>query len=405
MYLPPDSVIEDRLVRTFPEDELRELARATNLVQREGGKLDAAALFFALALGFAVGEDRSLEAFRQRYLQNVGGSLAYASFHDRFVPVLCDFLREVLDRAIEDLATSSDQLQGRLDGFRDVFLVDMTVVTLYQSLTDKFPGYGDDHVGAKLHVVESVSTGLPTQFSITDARTHESTELSTGGWIAGALLIYDQGYFDYRTMDLIEANDGWFVTRLKSNANPLIVEELRRWRGAAISLTDRRLHDVLDDLHRDVIDVRVEVSFNRRRYRGSRSRATRTFRVVGVWNDEEDRYHLYITNLSAEDYRAPDIAKLYQARWEVELLFKELKSTFDLDEVSSSKPEVVEALILIAVLSLIVSRALRQLFIEIVAYNQDSDDDREPSSLLPRRRWSKVFSRYGAETCSRIWSD
>ena len=231
---------------------------------------------------------------------------------------------------------------------------------------------------------------------------HESTELSTGGWIAGALLIYDQGYFDYRTMDLIEANDGWFVARLKSNANPLIVEKLRRWRGAAISLTDRRLYDVLDDLHRDVIDVRVEVSFNRRRYRGSRSRATRTFRVVGVWNDEADRYHLYITNLSAEDYRAPDIAKLYQTRWEVELLFKELKSTFDLDEVSSSKPEVVEALILIAVFSLIVSRALRQLFIEIVAYNQDSDDDREPSSLLPRRRWSKVFSRYSAAILRRV---
>ena len=174
MYLPPDSVIEDRLIRTFPEDELREPARATDLVQREGGKLDAAALFFALALGFAVGEDRSLEAFRQRYLQNVGGSLAYASFHDWFVLALCEFLREVPDRAIEDLSTSSDQLRGRLDGFRDVLLVDMTVVTLYQSLTDEFPGYGDDHAGAKLHVVESVSTGLPTQFSITDARTHPS---------------------------------------------------------------------------------------------------------------------------------------------------------------------------------------------------------------------------------------
>ena len=133
-----------------------------------------------------------------------------------------------------------------------------------------------------------------------------------------------------------------------------------------------------------------------------RSRSADDGTVIGVWSDEEDRYHLYITNLSAKDYRAPDIAKLYQARWEVELLFKELKSTFNLDEVSSSKPEVVEALILIAVLSLIVSRALRQLFIEIVAYNQDSDDDREPSSLLPRRRWSKVFSRYSAAILRRV---
>ena len=95
-------------------------------------------------------EDRSLEAFRQRYLQNVGGSLAYASFHDWFGPALCEFLHEVLDHAIEALSTSSDQLRGRLDGFRDVLLIDMTVVTLYQSLTDEFPGYDDDHAGAKL---------------------------------------------------------------------------------------------------------------------------------------------------------------------------------------------------------------------------------------------------------------
>lgn len=166
----------------------------------------------------------------------------------------------------------------------------MTAVTLYRSLTDVYPGYAADHAGAKLHIIESVSTGLPTQFSITDARTHESTQLSTGQWLAGSLLLYDQGFFDYRTINLIDANDGWFVTRLKLNANPRIVEELRDWRGNAISLAGEKLHDVLDDLHRDVIDVLVEVSFRRRSYNGSCSGATRTFRLVGVWNEEAKKY-------------------------------------------------------------------------------------------------------------------
>lgn len=85
-------------------------------------------------------------------------------------------------------------------------------------------------------------------------------------------------------MDPIDANDGWFVTRLKPNANPRIVEELRDWRGNAISLTGKKLYTV-DDLYRDVIDVRVEVSFRRRAYNGSRSGVARTFRVVGVWNE------------------------------------------------------------------------------------------------------------------------
>ena len=221
-------------------------------------------------------EDRSIEALRQSYLQVVGGelSLTYASFHGWFGASLTVFLREILVHALEDPSDSTDRLDGRFARFRGVLIPDTTVVTLYRSLINAYPGSGDNHAGAKLHVVKSVLTGLPMQFSITDARTHESTQLSTGRWLAGSLLLYDQGFFNYRTMDLIDANDGWFVTRLKPNANPRIVEELRDWRGNAISLTGKKLHDVLDDLHRDVIGVRVEVSFRRRSYNGSRSSAT-----------------------------------------------------------------------------------------------------------------------------------
>jgi len=403
MKLPPDSVIEERLVETFPNTRLRELARATGLVQRDGGKLKADALFWALTIGFLSNNYRTIEAFRQEYIDTFGDSLEYSSFHDWFMPALCEFLREVLKRALEDLEHENDRLQGRFEQFREVFIADATVITLYQSLFETFPGYGDDHAGAKLHVVEAVSSGLPAEFSITDARTHEFTQLSTGPWVENALLLFDQAYFDYRTMDLINANGGWFLTRLKPNANPEITAELRKWRGDAISLEGEQIQDILDDLHRDVIDVDGEVGFKRRVYNGTRSRAVETFRVVGVWNDEEDRYHLYITNLPAEDYNAPDIAKLYQARWEVELLFRELKTTHGLDEIKSGKPEVVEALILIALLSLVVSRTLRELFIEIIEDQQDDDsDDVEPSSLLPRERWARAFSRRSDRILRRV---
>lgn len=239
-YCPLASVIEHRLTKIFPAERLRQLARMTSLVERRR-KLDAAALFWALTLGFAVSEDRSIEILRQSYLPFVGGelSLTYASFHGWFGASLTVFLREVLVHAFEDLSDSTDRPDGRFARFWDVLIPDTTVVTLYRSLIAAYPDSDDNHAGAKLHVVEPVSTGLPIQFSITDARTHESTQLSTGGWLAGSLLLYDLGFFDYRTMDLIDANDGWFVTRLKPNANPRIVEELRDWRGNAISLRER----------------------------------------------------------------------------------------------------------------------------------------------------------------------
>ena len=402
MMLPPDEIIEERLVKTFPNTRLRELARSTGLIEREGGQLEADALFWALTLGFLSAQFRSIEMYRQEYIDTSGNFLEYASFYEWFTPELCEFLREALKHALDELEHTNERLEGRFEQFEEVFLVDMTVITLVRRLVEEFPGYGDDHAGAKLHVVEAVSTGLPSEFTITDARTHESTQLSTGPWMENALLLFDQAYFDYRTMDLIDTNGGWFVTRLKPNANPEIVEELREWRGNAISLTDKQVQDVLDDLHRDVIDVTGEVEFKRRVYNGTRSRAVETFRVVGVWNEDEQQYHLYVTNLSAEDYSAADIAKLYQGRWEVELLYRELKTVHGLDEIRSSKPEIVEAFILISLLSLVVTRTLRDLFIEILEDNSSDDADIKPSSLLPRERWAIAVRRRSERIMRRV---
>ncbi|MCP8317356.1 MAG: transposase, partial [archaeon] len=46
-----------------------------------------------------------------------------------------------------------------------------------------------------------------------------------------------------------------------------------------------------------------------------------------------------------------DVAKLYGARWDVELVIKELKSRYALDVVNTTNPRIVEAYIWIAILS------------------------------------------------------
>ncbi|MEW6080450.1 MAG: transposase, partial [Bacillota bacterium] len=49
---------------------------------------------------------------------------------------------------------------------------------------------------------------------------------------------------------------------------------------------------------------------------------------------------------------AEDVALLYGARWSIELLFKELKRVYQLDVIHSAKSEVVQALVLVAMLTL-----------------------------------------------------
>jgi len=91
---------------------------------------------------------------------------------------------------------------------------------------------------------------------------------------------------------------------------------------------------------------------------------TKRFRVVGVRNEDADDYHLYVTNLSREEFFPADLAQIYRCRWEVELLFRELKTQYDLDEFDTSNEDVVKILLYAALLSLLVSRELLELVTE-----------------------------------------
>jgi len=394
-YSPPDSVVVDRIQRAFPSDELRERARATNLVQRER-KFDIVALFYTLTFGFAAGSDRSLQAFLDRYVEMADcDELSYAAFHDWFEPGFVALLREILDDAIENLDTGRADLNGRLERFRDVLIADATIVSLYQDAADVYAATGEDQAELKLHLTESLSTGLPTRFRTTDGTTHERSQLPTGEWVADALILIDLGFYDFWLFDRIDQNGGWFVSRVKDNANFEIVEELRTWRGNTIPLEGQSLQAVLDDLQRQEIDVRITLSFERKR--GSGASATRTFRLVGLRNEETEEYHLYLTNLAREDYSAPDIAQLYRARWEIELLFKELKSRFGLDEINTTDAYIIEALIIMSAISLMMSRVIVDELRSLEARQREAQaaaDADESASRLPRRRCSLAVERH-----------
>ena len=177
---PPDSVVVDRIQRAFPGDELCERARATNLIQRER-KFDVVALFYTLAFGFGAGSERSIQTFFERYFEMTDLSeLYYSSFHGWFSPGFVALLREILDDAIEDLDPGRNQLRGRLETVRDVLIRDGTFISLYNDATDVY-ALREDVAGAKLHLTESLSTGLPTDWRTTDGSTHENSQMPTGG--------------------------------------------------------------------------------------------------------------------------------------------------------------------------------------------------------------------------------
>ena len=138
--------------------------------------------------------------------------------------------------------------------------------------------------------------------------------------------------------------------------------------------------------------MEVEVAFRRGPYEGTRSWGTKRFRVVGVRNEDADDYHFCFTNLPRKWFLLADVATMYRCRWTVELLFRELKTLYELDEFDTSNPAVVEILLYAAVLTLLVNRELLELVIEY------ADDE----AVFPPERWASTFRSHTQQILKRL---
>jgi len=80
--------------------------------------------------------------------------------------------------------------------------------------------------------------------------------------------------------------------------------------------------------------------------------------VVGVRHGATRKHHWYVTNVPVTVLSPAEIARTYAARWEVELVCRELKTHLRIAHFASAKRAVVEALVYAAMIGLAVSRAL-----------------------------------------------
>jgi IS4 transposase len=343
----------------FPSARIRKLAVEEGVVRRKR-RVDPVALFWVVVLSVSPSGGRRLAELHRSYEKVTGCRLARSSFYQRFTPAFARLLKRVMTQAMETLGASAGQGLGLFADIREVLCIDSTVVRLHDALARRYPACRTNHTqaAAKLHVVLNVRSKGPQSVQVTSERVHDGPVLQAGRWVAGRLLLFDLGYFRYQLFDAIGRQGGYFLTRLKQNANPTLLRLYRRHRGRAIAVEGQRLREVEPRLQRQVLDVEAEVCFRRRRYRGRRSGATLKVRIVGVRNNERGTYHWYVTNLPADEVDAEHIGPLYGARWAIELLFRELKSCYRLDRLPSRKAPVIEALLYAAIITLIVSHAL-----------------------------------------------
>ncbi|HLM90798.1 MAG TPA: IS4 family transposase [Thermoplasmata archaeon] len=355
--------VEHALNLLLPSELIERFARETGFVRRER-TIRPVAFLWTLILDFGVELHRHLEELRAGYAERTELPLTYPGFYLRFTPELSKFLKRCLEHALAELAHEPGrELDPKLARFEDLLLKDSSVVRLHASLAKRWPATRSRKIaaGVKVDLLVSVRANGPKTVALVGERTHDAKLLRVGAWVKDRLLLFDLGYYSHRLFAKIGENGGFFVSRWKKSADPLFVRSLTVHRGRAIDLEGKRLSEVLPRLERQTLDAEVELAFRRRTYNGQRSGDTLRCRLVAVWDEAGSEYHLYLTNVGPEVLSAEEVARLYAMRWEIELVFKELKSHYALDQFRTTNAQVVEALIWSALLTLVVSRRLHTL--------------------------------------------
>ncbi len=393
----PD-VIEKDLCKLFPKEWLRNTAKETGLIKRER-KIEAFVMLWTLVFSFGAHLPRNLANMKRKYVKASRKEIAESSWYMRFTPELVEFLKVCVTHAIEQLASEQSKvLSEKLAKFKDVLIQDSTIIRLHKSLAKKWPAARSKTVaaGIKVGMLVSAVANSPKSIGIYAESTNELKTLRIGPWIKDRILLIDLGFYKHQLFAKIKKNDGYFVSRLKGNADPLIIDVYNACPGNSIDVKGKYVSEILPKLKRQVLDVEVEISFKKPNYNGkSKTRIdTERFRLVAIYNIDEEKYHVYLTNISYDDLSPEDVAKLYGARWDIELIFKELKSRYDLDVVNTKNPQIVEAYIWIAILTLFISRRIYNIV--------RKHNPKEKMVRYTQLRWSTVFTENASDQLTLI---
>lgn len=211
--------------------------------------------------------------------------------------------------------------------------LDATVIDLCLAMYD-WARFCRTKGAIKLHLMLDHDGHLPCFAHITDGKTHEIKIARGLRFEPGTVVVFDRGYTDYDWFASLAEQGVWFVTRLKSNADYVVVEKRPVPGGGAVRADE-------------VVSM----------FRHCRERKSLYFRRVVFWDAAGQRELVFLTNHL--DFAASTIAAIYKERWQIELFFKSLKQLCKIKTFVGTSPNAVKTQVWTALIAMLLLKFLQ----------------------------------------------
>jgi hypothetical protein len=211
-----------------------------------------------------------------------------------------------------------------LEAFKDVFILDATISRVHKALKKVFRSVHKEQAACKVNLRYSLKNLAPNKLQVTHGKRHDSRFRGITKQ-RGVLYLFDLGYWSFTRLHRIIQASSFFVCRLKSTCDPLIVSvSQRRWQ----SLVGKRLSEILGLLGgEEQFDMTVRLS------KANKPRFDDEIRLVGLLY--EGTWRFYITNIFQRAFTPKVIYDLYRQRWSVETFFNFFKHLLHIEHLIS----------------------------------------------------------------------
>ena len=351
------------LKSALPAQRLGLLGRRVAFIRRLR-ELRAGTFLWAVVLSrFSAGCPGFQDA-RAWYRRLSGTMLAPRAFQLRFkTPAVVEFFARTFDLAVAPWRAAPARFSAHPIGkiFSDVVLWDATIMQLADELKPRFPGLRGIPAGLKVSLAVSLHGLVPLVAQITAASRSDMTLFpALSSFRARTLFLFDLGYVAYSRLRDIDAAGHFYVCRHRANGNARIVRARRAPAHVRHALKQNPegvyLRDVLprDKTITKIWDLDVLLRPNDQRTCLVPARL-----VIKPGPDNAQRP--YLTNLGAT-WAVSTLAEIYRLRWQIELVFKELKQNLNLEQLPSRDPHAVQVFAWASLIALAVSRTVLDCF-------------------------------------------
>ena len=230
---------------------------------------------------------------------------------------------------------------GRLSKFklRGIYAIDSTTIQLAYWCID-WAKHRQRKAAVKVHMVANVANRLPHFCVFGKAKDHDSRmeDELFNSLKEGDIGIADRAYNCFKSLHRQSERGVFYVVREKTGTKYRVVKKVPKKKLGENILSDET--------------IRLTGLRTSKEYPDELRRVKARVKVDGKW-----RTMVFLTNNF--EWAASTVADLYKVRWEVELLFKELKQTLQLQDFYGENENAVEWQIWAALLTHLVLRWLK----------------------------------------------